>query len=79
MNIDRCLCYKRLFADLSEKMNRRGLSLEQVMQETSVGSGCGLCVPYLYEMRRTGQVAFDRIISEDEVVQCTSSCDGCDK
>lgn len=65
MNIDRCVCRNRRFAELLPLARSGGWSLATLMQETGCGDQCGLCRPYLREMLATGETVFHRILTED--------------
>lgn len=62
VQIDRCVCLNRRFADLLPLARARGYGLADLMRETGCGNQCGLCRPYLRRMLRTGETVFHQII-----------------
>ena len=62
LEIDRCVCMNRLFADLLPLARARGFGLAQLSRETGCGERCGLCSPYLQRMLATGETVFHHII-----------------
>ncbi len=66
MNIDRCVCTKRPFAELLEEAQNEGLSLIQLAQNTGASTCCTMCGPYLRRCYRTGQTAFTQLLYEDD-------------
>jgi bacterioferritin-associated ferredoxin len=68
MNIDRCVCYGRTFAELKEVAEATGAESVEALQEHVVfGHNCQMCHPYVRRMLQTGETAFDRVVSDDEV------------
>lgn len=66
LQIDRCVCLNRRFADLLTDVRARGgFTLAGLMRETGCGDRCGLCRPYLRRMLSTGQTVFHQIIEPD--------------
>lgn len=66
MNIDRCYCFQQTFAHLKAVAEETGASTVAELQEHEVfGENCRLCHPYVRRMLRTGEVAFDRVIREE--------------
>ena len=65
VEIDRCLCRSRAFADLLPLARDGGWDLETLMRRTGCGAGCGLCRPYLRRMLATGETVFHELLWED--------------
>jgi|KBSSwiStaDraftv2_1062776.scaffolds.fasta_scaffold16772_2 bacterioferritin-associated ferredoxin len=65
LQIDRCVCLNRRFADLLREAGAGGVSLADLMRETGCGAQCGLCRPYLRRMLATGETVFHQIIEPD--------------
>lgn len=66
MRIDRCLCYRRTFAELKEVAAQTGAaSVRELQGYVKFGLNCRLCHPYIREMLRTGRTTFDEIIPDD--------------
>jgi bacterioferritin-associated ferredoxin len=58
--VNRCICHQRTFETLKEMAEEQELeSVEELQQQRLCGCGCGLCVPYLRLMFKTGKTAFD--------------------
>ena len=66
MHIDRCVCTQMTFDRLLNQRRAQGLSLPQLVEATGASACCGMCGPYLRRACRTGQVVFDRLLSEDD-------------
>jgi bacterioferritin-associated ferredoxin len=48
MAVDRCICRNVRFADALEIARReRVATVAELQRHSSLGSGCGLCVPYM--------------------------------
>lgn len=58
MNVDRCVCFEVSFARLKQYADAHGGGYEALRQEFNCGRGCGLCIPYIREMLRTGETSF---------------------
>ena len=58
--ISRCICHKKDFCELKEVADSRGFSsVEEFQAEKMAASSCGLCIPYLREVLRTGETEFE--------------------
>ena len=66
MHIDRCICTDRPFADLIEQARDERLSLAILVEETGASACCSMCGPYLRRAYRTGRVAFDYLLQQDD-------------
>ncbi|MCE7974528.1 MAG: hypothetical protein DYG92_09460 [Leptolyngbya sp. PLA1] len=72
MRVTRCVCRGLSFATLLADARAGGLSLDQLVESTGCGTGCGLCLPYLLKALRTGEAEqgvlsaaeFDRLMAE---------------
>ena len=65
MHIDRCYCYQTLFTDLKRVAEETGSDRVEALQDhVTFGHNCKLCHPYVRRMLRTGDVAFDRVVTE---------------
>lgn len=53
--VDRCVCHDVTFAELLRLVDERGLSLEELQEETGCGTGCGTCLPYIDIVLETRQ------------------------
>ncbi len=67
VRIDRCLCCEVSFAAARARAERVGaVSLVALQSHMDVGTGCGLCHPYLRRCLRTGETVFTSILEEDD-------------
>lgn len=64
LHIDRCVCTKQTFAELSRLATESGWDLPELARCTEAGLHCGLCRPYLRQCLRTGQTVFAEIHHE---------------
>lgn len=59
MHIDRCVCFQKLFAELSDVARRtQSKSLEELQTHVTFGANCKLCHPYVRRMLDTGETVF---------------------
>ena len=64
--MSRCICRNTAFAELLPRARANNWDLLALMQETGCGAHCGLCRPYLRRMLRTGETAFNEILTDSE-------------
>jgi bacterioferritin-associated ferredoxin len=58
--ITRCVCHDVTFARLRRYADEHeGVDMDALQRAFGCGSGCGLCVPYVRAMLRTGRTSFD--------------------
>lgn len=57
MAVDRCVCLNLSFDELKKLASDRSLSADQLREQTGCGGGCGMCVPYIHVMMRTGETS----------------------
>jgi bacterioferritin-associated ferredoxin len=60
--VSSCLCMRMPFEHLLPLAREGGWDLEAVTRETGCGGQCGLCLPYLRRMLRTGETAFHDLL-----------------
>ncbi|MBB6430113.1 (2Fe-2S)-binding protein [Algisphaera agarilytica] len=72
MKIDRCICTQRTFCDLIDTARAEGLSLPQLVEQTSASACCTMCGPYLRRAYRTGQTTFGYLLSQDDEPYATA-------
>jgi bacterioferritin-associated ferredoxin len=65
VEVDRCICRNRQFAELWMEARAEGWDLAALMRETGCGDQCGLCRPYLRRMLVTGQTVFHQLLPPD--------------
>jgi bacterioferritin-associated ferredoxin len=65
LEITRCICRRRPFAELLPRARAQGWTLDDLMRETGCGMQCGLCRPYLRRMLATGETVFREILTEE--------------
>lgn len=58
MAVDRCVCHDVSFAELKRLAQDAGADIDELGRRTGCGTGCGMCVPYIREMLRTGRTRF---------------------
>ena len=67
MQIDRCLCFGRPFAELADVAAATGAATVAELQEHALfGRKCALCHPYVRRMLRTGQTSFGEVVTDDD-------------
>jgi bacterioferritin-associated ferredoxin len=57
MAVDRCVCLDISFDELKKRAEEGSLNVEQLRRDTGCGGGCGLCVPYIHVMLKTGDTS----------------------
>lgn len=62
--VDRCCCRGILFRNLLEAAREARVPVEQLARERGCGATCGLCMPYIQLMARTGVTELPLIGSE---------------
>ena len=67
MQIDRCMCFGRPFAELADVAAGTGAATVAELQEHALfGRKCALCHPYVRRMLRTGQTSFGEVVTDDD-------------
>lgn len=67
IQIDRCVCFKRSFSELQVAAQEAGLTdVDGLREHIQFGMHCGLCLPYVRRMLKTGESVFHELIMEDE-------------
>lgn len=64
MTVTRCVCFDTAFADIWA-MLRDGKSLADVHAATGCGGRCGLCIPYILAMLKTGKTELPVMWKQD--------------
>jgi len=64
MSVTRCVCFNTPFEDLWRELCR-GRSLAEVHLHSGCGARCGLCVPYIRLMAKTGRTEFPVMWAEE--------------
>ncbi len=67
LHIDRCVCMDCSFVELRALAERKSLDFKGLSRETGCGMACGLCVPYIKVMLRTGTTVFEEMLTEADV------------
>jgi bacterioferritin-associated ferredoxin len=62
-----CICKATSFEVLHARATAAGWTLTELMRETGCGAQCGLCLPYLRRMLRTGETEFYELLSPDDL------------
>ncbi|TVQ63563.1 MAG: (2Fe-2S)-binding protein [Phycisphaerales bacterium] len=76
MSVDRCMCHDVTFAELRELADRGAGDLQALARETGCGTGCGLCVPYIRVMLRTGQTVLPVMTASEFRALIGTECEG---
>jgi len=64
MQITRCVCYDKTFAELKRIADEHSCkSVEGLQRHVEFGLKCKLCHPYVRRMLRTGETVFTEIIA----------------
>lgn len=65
MHIYRCECHLVTFATMKEWCDKQqSRDFTSVQLQFKCGTSCGLCVPYVKRMLRTGETVFHEIVTE---------------
>ena len=57
MAVNRCICRKIIFADaLALARRNRCTTVAELQRYVDLGTGCGLCVPYMQRSLLTGEI-----------------------
>jgi hypothetical protein len=65
MDIDRCYCFRKPFAELKPVAEATGARTVAELQEHALfGQRCRLCHPYVRRMLRTGETVFHEIVTD---------------
>lgn len=55
--VDRCICFNKTFEQIKKMADDRCyVNTKQVVLGTRCGTKCGLCIPYIRDMMKTGEV-----------------------
>ncbi len=66
MNIDRCACFGKTFAELQAVARDRGVRDATALQaHVTFGRQCRLCLPYVRRMLATGETVFHEIVVDE--------------
>jgi bacterioferritin-associated ferredoxin len=65
MPVDRCVCRKIAFSELLQLAQEIGSDFDALARQTQCGSACGMCVPYIQLMLRTGRTSLPVMRPED--------------
>jgi bacterioferritin-associated ferredoxin len=57
MHVDRCVCFDVTFRRLKDHADATGADFAELQRTFGCGRGCGLCVPYICRMLRTGETS----------------------
>jgi len=65
MQIDRCICFDKTFAELKRVADRHTCeTIEQLQRFVEFGRNCKLCHPYVRRMLVTGETVFREILED---------------
>jgi bacterioferritin-associated ferredoxin len=58
--VDRCLCCDVTFCELKSVIDKHGLkNFDELKKHITFGDNCGICIPYVRMIFRTGKTSFD--------------------
>jgi len=57
--VNRCVCFKKTFAEILNFAQINGYNQEKIEEILKCGTGCGLCKPYIAECLKSGKTEFD--------------------
>lgn len=60
MKVTKCICYDCSFKEIKERLDN-GEELNNIIQDTCVGTKCGMCIPYIEITVETGKTEHDVI------------------
>jgi bacterioferritin-associated ferredoxin len=66
MAVTRCICHNVSFERLKSLAASIGPDFDALSRETGCGTGCGMCVPYIFYMLQTGRTSVP-ILSKAQV------------
>lgn len=59
-SVTKCICHSRDFAEIKDYAKEKGFTrIEELQSEKYCSCGCGLCIPYLELMFKTGETEFE--------------------
>lgn len=67
INIDRCYCEVKSFAELLEIAERDNLDLLGLARQEGCGTHCGWCVAYLRRALQTGETVFHAYLPKESL------------
>jgi bacterioferritin-associated ferredoxin len=67
INIDRCYCEQKPFAELLSLARNENLSLLELSRRTGCGTHCGWCIAYLRRALQTGETSFHYLLPKEEL------------
>lgn len=65
MAIDRCYCHRIPFGDIRELAEKRGADFDELCKLTHCGTSCGLCIPYIRVVLKTGRTSLPVMSAEE--------------
>lgn len=54
MAVDRCICHNVTFSELKKLADSGMRDIDELSKRTGCGTGCGMCIPYIRVMLKTG-------------------------
>jgi bacterioferritin-associated ferredoxin len=67
INIDRCYCEQKPFAELLILARNENLSLSGLSRRTGCGTHCGWCIAYVRRGMQTGETVFHYLLPKEEL------------
>jgi bacterioferritin-associated ferredoxin len=60
--VDRCICFDKTFADMKKIIEKHGIkSIYELRKHIPFGENCGLCLPFVEQLIKTGETKFEEI------------------
>ena len=68
MGVNRCICRNVPFTQIALVAREVGNDLAKLSEKTGCGTGCGMCLPYVKHMLRTGLTTVP-VLSHHEIAE----------
>ncbi len=60
--VDRCVCFDKTFAEMKNIIDEKGIaSIYELKKIIPFGNNCGICMPYVEQVIKTGKTSFNVI------------------
>lgn len=58
--VNKCICHSRDFSEIKERIEEKNYTtIDELQAEDFCSCSCGLCVPYIELMFKTGETEFE--------------------
>jgi NAD(P)H-nitrite reductase large subunit len=65
VSVDRCTCFRVSLTELKSIADETGAGFDELAEWTQCGMGCGMCIPYIHIMLKTGRTVLPVLTSEE--------------